>query len=59
MGLYDNIFNNLLETGKLDLKECSELSYKEIDALTDTIRFWCTYGSGKLDKLGEEKKRYK
>ena len=54
MSLYDDIFKNLIKTGKLDLMECRELSCKDIDTLTDEIRFWCTYGGGKLDKLGKE-----
>ena len=57
MSLYDNVLNNLLETGKLDLMECRELSCKEIDMITDEIRFWCTYGSGKLENLGKEKNK--
>jgi hypothetical protein len=59
MSLYDDIFKNLIETGKLDLMECRGLSCKEIDTLVDEIRFWSVYGSGKLDKLGNEKKSNK
>ena len=57
MSFYENILKKLLETGNLDLMDCRELSCKEIDTLTDEIRFWCTYGSGKLENLGKEKKK--
>jgi hypothetical protein len=40
----------------LDLKEYRKLSRKEIDSLGDDIRYWCTYGDGKLEKIGKEKK---
>lgn len=56
MSLLDDIFVNLIETGKLDLMECRELSCKEIDVLIDDLRFWCIYGGGNLEKLRKEKK---
>jgi hypothetical protein len=56
MSLYDDIFKNLIKTGKLDLVECRELSCKEMDTLLDEIRFWSVYGSGRLDRLGNDKK---
>jgi hypothetical protein len=59
MSLYDDIFKNLIKTGKLDLVECRELSCEEMDALVDEIRFWSVYGSGRLDKLRNEKKSNK
>lgn len=58
MSLYDNVLKNLLETGKLDLMDCRELSCKEIDSLTDEIRFWCAYGSGKLENLEKKRNKY-
>lgn len=59
MSLYDDIFKHLINTGKLDLMECRELSCKEMDALIDEIKFWSVYGSGRLDKLGIKKKSNK
>jgi hypothetical protein len=40
----------------LDLMEYRELSRKGIDNLGDDIMYWCTYGEGKLEKIGKEKK---
>lgn len=56
MSLYNDILKNLRKNGMLDLMEYRKLSRKEIDALGDDIRYWCTYGNGKLEKLGKEKK---
>jgi len=56
MGTYSDILKNLRKTGILDLMEYRELSRKEMDSLGDSIRYWCTYENGKLEKLGKEKK---
>ena len=56
MSLYNDILRKLRKTGMLDLMEYRKLSRKELDSLGDEIRYWCTYGSGKLEKLGKEKK---
>lgn len=56
MSLYNNILKKTKKSGSLDLMEYRKLSKKEIDDFGDEIRFWCTYGDGKLDKLGKEKK---
>ena len=56
MSLYNDILKDLRKTGMLDLKEYRKLSRKEIDSLGDDIRYWCTYGDGKLQKIGKEKK---
>jgi len=56
MSLYNDILKDLRKTGMLDLKEYRKLSRKEIDSLGDDIRYWCTYGNGKLEKIGKEKK---
>lgn len=56
MSLYNDILKQMRKTGMLDLTEYRQLSRKEIDALGDDIRYWCTYGDGKLEKLGKEKK---
>lgn len=56
MNLYNDILKKLRKTGMLDLMEYRELSRKDIDQLGDEIRYWCTYGNGKLEKLGKEKK---
>lgn len=55
MSLYNEILKKLRKTGLLDLMEYRELSIKEIDQLGDDIRYWCTYGDGKLNKLGKQK----
>ena len=56
MSLYNDILKKLRKTGMLDLMEYRKLSRKELDSLGDEIRYWCTYGNGKLEKLGKEKK---
>ena len=56
MSLYNDILKDLRKTGMLDLKEYRKLSRKEIDSLGDDIRYWYTYGNGKLEKIGKEKK---
>ena len=56
MSLYNDILKDLRKTGMLDLKEYRKLSRKEIDSLGDDIRYWCTDGDGKLEKIGKEKK---
>ena len=56
MSLYNDILKDLRKTDMLDLKEYRKLSRKEIDSLGDDIRYWCTYGDGKLEKIGKEKK---
>jgi hypothetical protein len=56
MSLYNDILKQMRKTGMLDLTEYRQLSRKEIDTLGDDIRYWCTYGDGKLEKLGKEKK---
>jgi len=56
MSLYNEILKKLRKTGMLDLMEYRELSRKEIDELGDSIRYWCTYENGKLEKIGKEKK---
>jgi len=56
MSLYNDILKKLRKTGVLDLMEYRKLSRKEIDELGDDIRYWCTYGDGKLEKLGKDKK---
>ena len=57
MSLYNDILRKLRKTGMLDLMEYRKLSRKELDSLGDEIRYWCSYGNGKLEKLGKEKKR--
>jgi hypothetical protein len=56
MSLYNDILKQMRKTGMLDLTEYRQLSRKEIDTLGDDVRYWCTYGDGKLEKLGKEKK---
>lgn len=56
MSLYNDILKTLRKTGMLDLKDYRKLSRKEIDNLGDDIRYWCTYGDGKLEKIGKDKK---
>lgn len=56
MSLYNDILKKLRKTGMLDLMEYRKLSRGEIDQLGDDIRYWCTYGNGKLEKIGKEKK---
>ena len=56
MSLYNDILKQMRKTEVLDLTEYRQLSRKEIDTLGDDIRYWCTYGDGKLEKLGKEKK---
>jgi len=54
MSLYNEILKKLRKTGILDLMEYRQLSRKEIDKMGDEIRYWCTYGNGKLEKLGKD-----
>ena len=54
MSLYNDILKKLRKTGTLDLMEYRQLSRKEIEKMGDEIRYWCTYGNGKLDKLGRD-----
>ncbi len=54
MGLYNDILKKLRKTGTLDLMEYRQLSRKELEKMSDEIRYWCTYGNGKLDKLGRD-----
>ena len=54
MSLYNDILKKLRKTGTLDLMEYRNLSNKEIEKMGAEIRYWCTYGNGKLEKLGRD-----
>lgn len=56
MSQYNDILNEVKRTGFLNLMEYRKLSIKEPDNLNEEIRYWCTYGDGKLDKIAKEKK---
>ena len=56
MSVYNDILNEVKRTGILDLMEYRKLPLKELDNLSEEIRYWCTYSNGKLDKIAEEKK---
>ena len=56
MSVYDDIVNEIKRTGILDLMEYRKLPLKELDNLSEEIRYWCTYGNGELDKIVKEKK---
>jgi len=57
MSLYNDILKKLRKTGMLDLMEYRELSRKELEQMSDDIRYWCTYGNGKLEKLAKKRKK--
>ena len=56
MSVYNDILNEVKRTGTLDLMEYRKLPLKELDNLSEEIRYWCTYGNGELDKIAKEKK---
>ena len=43
----------LRETGSIDLKDFQSLKVDELEALSEQIQYWCLYGNGKPEKLGE------
>ena len=43
----------LRETGSIDLKDFQSLKVDELEALSEQIQYWCLYGNGNPEKLGE------
>jgi hypothetical protein len=42
----------------MDLKDFKALNAKDLEALTEEIKYWCLYGNGKPEKLGKKHKEH-
>jgi hypothetical protein len=42
----------------MDLKDFKALNVKDLEALTEEIKYWCLYGNGKPEKLGKKHKEH-
>jgi hypothetical protein len=48
----------LKHAGSLDLKDLKALKAKDLEALTEEIKYWCLYGNGKPEKLGKQQRKH-
>lgn len=51
--------SKLKETGSIELTDFKALKLDELEVLSEEIKYWCLYGNGKLDKLGNDQKEFK
>jgi hypothetical protein len=42
----------------MDLKDFKALNAKDLEALTEEIKYWCLYGNGKPEKLGKQHRKH-
>jgi hypothetical protein len=48
----------LQKTGTVSLSDLKALKLKDIEALSEEIKYWCLYGNGKPEKLGKKHKEH-
>jgi len=48
----------LKHAGSIDLKDFKALEARDLEALTEEIKYWCLYGNGKPEKLGKQHRKY-
>jgi len=48
----------LKHAGSLGFKALKALKAKDLEALTEEIKYWCLYGNGKPEKLGKQHRKY-
>ncbi|MBU3550573.1 hypothetical protein [Polynucleobacter sp. MWH-Berg-3C6] len=46
----------LQKTGTVSLSDLKVLELKDLEALSEEIKYWCLYGNGKPEKLGRKHK---
>lgn len=54
----DQTLMKLKHAGSIDLKSLKALKAKDLEALTEEIKYWCLYGNGKPEKLGKQQRKY-
>ena len=59
MGLLNQTFQKLKETGAIELKDLKLLKIDELERFSEEIQHWCLYGNGKAEKLGKKLKDLK
>jgi hypothetical protein len=58
MDALEQTFSKLKQSGSMDLKDFKALNAKDLEALTEEIKYWCLYGNGKPEKLGKKHKEH-
>ena len=48
----------LQKTGTVSLSDLKALKLKDLEALSEEIKYWCLYGNGKPEKLGKKYKEH-
>jgi hypothetical protein len=48
----------LQKTGTVSLSDLKALKLKDLEALSEEIKYWCFYGNGKPEKLGKKHKEH-
>jgi len=48
----------LQKTGTVSLPDLKALKLKDLEALSEEIKYWCLYGNGKPEKLGKKHKEH-
>jgi hypothetical protein len=58
MDALEQTFIKLKHAGSIDLKDFKALKAKDLEVLTEEIKYWCLYGNGKPEKLGKQHRKY-
>ncbi|WP_353201646.1 hypothetical protein [Polynucleobacter sp.] len=58
MDALEQILIKLKHAESIDLKALKALKAKDLEALTEEIKYWCLYGNGKPEKLGKQHRKY-
>jgi hypothetical protein len=58
MSALKETIEKLQKSGTVDLSDLKVLKLKDLEALSEEIKYWCLYGNGKPEKLGKKHKDY-
>jgi hypothetical protein len=58
MSALKETIEKLQKSGTVDLSDLKALKLKDLEALSEEIKYWCLYGNGKPEKLGKKHKDY-
>jgi hypothetical protein len=51
----EQALDKLKQTGSVDLIDIKRLNIKKLETFAEEIQFWCLYGNGNSEKLGNHR----
>ena len=58
MSALKETIEKLKNTGVINLTDFKALKLKDLESLSEEIKYWCLYGNGKPEKLGNKNKEH-